>query len=140
MEMDAPGTYVLELELPSPADIAVGALGMLSFAPGVYAYVGSAMNGLRGRIARHLHADKKTHWHIDYLLREATVTQVWHVVREQRECGIAAALSDRCKGVAGFGCSDCRCRSHLFFCGDMPVLSRTLAGLGLTASTPDAWR
>ncbi|MFO8133411.1 MAG: GIY-YIG nuclease family protein [Thermoplasmatota archaeon] len=140
MPPDAPGTYVLELELPSPADVAVGALGMLWFAPGVYAYVGSAMNGLRRRIARHLRADKKTYWHIDYLLREATVARVWHVAGEQRECDIAAPLSDRFDGVAGFGCSDCRCRSHLFFCGDAGRLSRGLAALGLTASTPDAWR
>ncbi len=140
MPVDAPGTYVLVMELPSSMGIAVGALGTVMFDAGVYAYVGSAMNGLRHRVARHLRSDKAMHWHIDYFLREATVTQVWHAAGQRRECTIAAALADRFDPVDGFGCSDCRCRSHLFRAAGDVALSRRLADLGLSPSEPDEWR
>lgn len=139
MATDAPGTYVLVMELPAPVTIAIGALGPLSFTAGSYAYVGSAMNGLRQRIARHLRRDKKTHWHIDYFLREATVTWVWHALHGQRECDIAAALAASFDAVEGFGCSDCRCRSHLF-CGSQVELSHALEALGLSSSLPEEWQ
>ncbi len=140
MEPDAPGTYVLGMELPSPAVITIGALGDISFKAGVYAYVGSAMNGLRRRIARHLRSEKKIHWHIDYFLQAAAVRRVWYAPGQQRECELATALADRCAPVAGIGCSDCRCRSHLFRAPGDEELSRWLAALGLSASPPGAWR
>lgn len=140
MATDAPGTYVLALELPSSADVAVGARGVISFKAGAYAYVGSAMNGLRQRVARHLRSEKKMHWHIDYLLQEARVAKVWHTVGQRRECELAAALAARFDAVDRFGCSDCSCRSHLFRAGSDAALSRELADRGLTWSPPDAWR
>ena len=139
MATDAPGTYVLVMELPAPATMEIGALGPLVFTSGSYAYVGSAMNGLRQRIARHLRWDKKTHWHIDYLLREAAVTRVWHALHEQRECDIAAALAASFDAVEGFGCSDCRCRSHLFY-GSQAAFAHALEALGLSSSLPEEWR
>ena len=33
------------------------------------------MGGLDARVARHLRAEKKLHWHIDYLLERASVTE-----------------------------------------------------------------
>jgi Uri superfamily endonuclease len=139
MVTDAPGTYVLVLELPAPATIEIGALGSLSFTVGSYAYVGSAMNGLRQRIARHLRRDKKTYWHIDYFLREAAVTRVWHALYEQRECDIAAALAASFAAIEGFGCSDCRCRSHLFYVSQAGMF-HALEVLGLSSSLPEEWR
>ena len=62
------GTYVLLIELATAATIQVGRLGMLAFAKGYYAYVGSALGGLEQRIDRHLRTEKKLFWHIDYLL------------------------------------------------------------------------
>ncbi len=39
-----------------------------------------------------------------------------HAVLEGRvECSIAKALEPRFVSVAGFGCSGCKCSSHLFF-------------------------
>jgi len=50
--------------------IKVGALGEKCFDEGYYAYIGSALSGLKGRINHHLKTGKKLHWHIDYLLRK----------------------------------------------------------------------
>lgn len=140
MTTDAPGIYVLVMGLPSLADIEIGALGLICFRAGTYAYVGSAMNGLRQRVARHLHDDKRMHWHIDYFLREATVRQVWYALEGQPECEVAAALEASFDTTPGFGCSDCACASHLFFAGSQAALSRELAARGLRSSPPDAWR
>ena len=50
------------------AEVRVGALGTLHFARGLYAYVGSAQNGLEKRIERHFRKEKLRFWHVDYLL------------------------------------------------------------------------
>ena len=60
------GVYVLIIHLSQERDIVVGKLGELSFKKGYYAYVGSALGGLEGRIKRHFRKEKKAHWHIDY--------------------------------------------------------------------------
>ena len=70
------GSYILILELKTVDTIAVGHLGAITFAPGIYAYVGSAMAGLEQRISRHLRKEKKLHWHIDYLLQVASVAGI----------------------------------------------------------------
>ena len=57
------------------------------------------------------------HWHIDYLLSEKSVSVEAVYVRlsdEKIECEIAGKVSHYGLGVKGFGCSDCRCNSHLF--------------------------
>jgi len=117
------GSYVLLIRLDEERTIAVGALGERVFAAGAYAYVGSAMSGLDARIARHLRADKRLHWHIDYLLAHARVIEVVRVASEERlECRIADALAERLESVRSFGCSDCACASHLFRAGEMATL------------------
>lgn len=140
MVTDVPGTYVLAMELPSPSNIEIGALGPICFRAGTYAYVGSAMKGLRRRIARHLCREKNMHWHIDYFLRDATVIQVWYTSEEQWECEVAARLAACFDTVEGFGCSDCRCASHLFCAPSEAELARQLASLGLISSAPEEWR
>ncbi len=115
---DIKGSYVLLVELSRSAEITVGKLGRVRFKKGFYAYVGSAMGGLEKRIGRHLSKEKKLHWHIDYLL-DAVETRVVKVFRfesvKRLECGIAGKLSEKLEPVPGFGCSDCGCRSHLFY-------------------------
>lgn len=71
------GTYALIVELKEEEEIEVGRLGVLSFKRGYYAYIGSAMGGLDGRIGRHLRKDKNKHWHIDYLLEKGAVRTVF---------------------------------------------------------------
>ena len=84
---------------------------------GVYLYFGSALNGLNGRIQRHLRGDKKIHWHIDYLTSSASIEQVWCVSDGSNwECcwaTEAAGLAMWVSSVAGFGSSDWGCGAHL---------------------------
>jgi len=116
------GTYVLLLELAHDRQVRVGALGEVAFRAGHYAYVGSAMGGLHARLRRHLRQAKRMHWHIDYLLAEAPVRAIWYrASRERRECAWATAMSGypgAAPHSAPFGASDCRCHSHLFWCGE----------------------
>ena len=112
-----PGAYLLFVDLPDARTIAVGALGPLAFAPGAYAYVGSARGGLAARIARHARREKRRHWHIDYLLAEAAVAGAAVLRTKTRaECPLARSLAEQ-PAIAGwvprFGASDCNCPSHL---------------------------
>jgi Uri superfamily endonuclease len=88
-----------------------------TFEKSFYAYVGSAQNSLEKRIARHLQKEKKLRWHIDWLLSSkfAKVKEIW--VKEasrKEECKIAKILEEHFECVKNFGCSDCKCKSHLF--------------------------
>ena len=111
------GTYVLAVHLGAPRRIPVGALGPHDFAPGLYLYAGSAMGGLDQRLKRNLSRDKTVRWHIDYLTTVCERSEAYESYPDPvPECAIARAIED-CGGVpemAGFGCSDCRCGTHLF--------------------------
>ncbi len=111
------GTYCLLVELKKTSKIKTGSLGSLLFERGYYVYVGSALNGLERRIARHLRREKRKHWHVDYLLSNgnARVRRVFaKQTSDREECRIAEKVSACGEPVKNFGCSDCRCRSHLF--------------------------
>ncbi len=109
------GSYVLTIRLDKDTEIRVGKMGSINFTKGFYHYVGSALNGIEKRVERHMRNGKKLHWHIDYLLEKARVTDVLMIEGEKRlECEISAKLSEKMESVKGFGCSDCRCESHLF--------------------------
>ena len=110
------GSYLLVIELSEGQDIRVGSLGVVRFQAGYYVYVGSALGGFKSRLNRHLRKDKKSKWHIDYLLQKADIKSVIICETEERvECAIAKALSRRFDSISDFGSSDCRCPSHLFF-------------------------
>ena len=155
------GSYILLVELANSKDILVGKLGYISFPKAFYAYVGSAMNGFKARLARHLKDNKKPHWHIDYLLKQAKLSEIilcpsepfasCHSEGEKRprnllfssflssglrasahqdklreeshsakgrlrvECFLAQALAREFHFIPGFGASDCKCKSHLYF-------------------------
>lgn len=140
------GTYALVMHLPRTETIRIGALGECKFPRGYYMYIGSAMNGLAARIARHLvdnrlasramkvgdHAavsrrrerKKKMHWHIDYFLQHARVTEVMtHAGADRFECLWAQAALALPKAkilVPRFGASDCKCATHLIYFGNRP--------------------
>ena len=122
------------VRLDVDSDIVVGALGKIRFSKGTYAYVGSAMNGWRARVDRHLRAEKKVRWHIDYLLErgEAMGYAVW-TGKRRRECGVARALAERFEAVPKFGCSDCGCGSHLFHLGEQADIEK----LDIGTAAPD---
>ena len=121
MVMVVKGVYCLCIEVTDNLCLQIGALGLLEFPEGRYIYVGSALNGLVSRVLRHINTSNgiynAIHWHIDYLLRKESVTVAEVYVRfssEKIECEIADKVSRHGSGVKGFGCSDCRCNSHLF--------------------------
>lgn len=124
----ASGTYALVLRCPRRVTLAVGALGQLTLRRGHYLYVGSAFGpgGVLARVQRHLRETKPRHWHVDYLTPVAVPIEVWYCHdREPREHGWAGALhaDPRLDAPApGFGASDCRCHSHLFFARAHPRL------------------
>ena len=129
------GTYVLTITLGSDREIAVGALGTFLFEAGTYCYVGSAMGGLDQRLRRHLTRDKVHKWHVDYLVAEATDVRALEsypdpvpeceLARMALECGMEPSAK-------GFGCSDCRCRTHLFR-ADPASIARLSAEAGLVS-------
>ena len=110
------GIYVLVVQLDYGSDMRVGKLGALHFEKGLYAYVGSAQIALEKRIARHLGKEKRVFWHIDYLLQSssAKILKIFtKTAKKQEECTLAKQIAAKGKAVEGFGCSDCRCISHL---------------------------
>lgn len=130
----ARGSYVLLVRLAEERTIAVGRLGTVRFPGGSYAYVGSALRGLAARVDRHLRAEKKTRWHIDYLLPRATIEAIITCeTTERTECTIAQTLAQRFDSIPGFGSSDCRCRSHLFLAAEpmTSAITTMLDALGL---------
>ena len=117
------GSYVLLVKNDRLHTITVGKMGSIEFGSGFYAYVGSAMNNLEKRILRHCSPKKKLFWHIDYLLEKTEVVKVFHVESSRKtECALAEKLSDRLQSIPKFGCSDCRCGSHLFYHEDGNIL------------------
>jgi len=112
------GTYCILIDLKVDQSIEIGKKGEMQFKSGFYVYVGSALNSLGGRIKRHLRHNKKMHWHVDYFLGNPN-----SMIREvffsddgvKHECELATQIAEEGEGIPGFGCSDCRCRSHLFY-------------------------
>ncbi len=128
------GSYVLLIELTEEQTITTGSLKAIYFPRGYYAYVGSAMSGFKSRLNRHLKSDKKPHWHIDYLLEKASISSIILCETNNRvECTIAQALNGQFDSIPGFGSSDCKCRSHLFFATDKmkPTIMATLNSLSM---------
>jgi len=118
------GIYTLILLLDSDLEIEVGALGKIHFEKGCYAYTGSARGpgGLK-RVERHMRvmegSNKTRKWHIDYLLPHTSLAEVVTTkTEEDLECAIAREIDERLSSVPRFGCTDCKCRSHLHFSKD----------------------
>jgi sugar fermentation stimulation protein A len=116
------GSYLLILRFKDKKPIEVGKLGKIMIQEGYYIYVGSAMSNLSARIKRHRQKRKKMHWHIDYLSGIADEFFSIPIRSSQRqECEIAHALSSiMSQGASGFGSSDCRCATHLFWTKNNP--------------------
>ncbi len=104
------------IRLDQDKEIVVGALGKVPFKRGFYLYVGSAKNGLKNRISRHLKKEKKKHWHIDYLLEHGDIVDVKvKLGGSEEECLLAKKVRDFTEPIPDFGSSDCRCKAHLFY-------------------------
>ena len=132
------GSYLLIIKLDKDSIIRIGKLGEIKFNKGLYVYVGSALNGLEQRIQRHLRDNKKIHWHIDYLLNYAKITDIFYKENNAREeCHIAKKLDKKLPSIPGFGCSDCKCKSHLFY-GTYSEIKNIIERLNMKSYSCDA--
>jgi len=104
-----------------------------SFESGWYIYVGSAMNSLKKRIERHLMVKKKLKWHIDYLIPHLEMKKSIPIQSSEKiECEISRDLEKISYGfINGFGSSDCKCHSHLYFMENNPLKDEKFIGLVL---------
>lgn len=111
--------------------ILIGKLGKITFPPGYYIYVGSAMANLTARMERHRRLRKNFHWHIDYLRAEADFHSVLPIRSSvSLECALAGKLKEMARWtIPGFGSSDCTCPSHLFAMAQNPLHSRDFLNL-----------
>ncbi len=115
------------MKLSEEKTIQIGKLGTYRFRKGFYIYVGSAMGkystSLFGRINRHISEQKKKFWHIDFLLMQSKIMDIfWVISRENIECELNKQILN-CNvqiPVNGFGSSDCKyhCKAHLSFTTD----------------------
>ena len=136
-----PGTYLLILRADSSQRIQVGRWGMLDVQPGYYLYVGSAFGpgGVNARVSRHCRETQARHWHVDYLRDVSVPIEVWcGYGSRDLEHRWAEILAGMCgvSSVPGFGCSDCKCESHLFTSPGKPDFER-FADVGVT--DPEVW-
>jgi Uri superfamily endonuclease len=135
---DGGGVYALVLRLAREHRLQVGALGEVLFPAGLYCYVGSARRGLRARLRRHLRTGgKRRHWHVDYLRDAAEPRGVllW-TGADADECRLSDRIASLARwSVPGFGCSDCRCDSHLH-----RVERDALASLRVAMGNDMAWQ
>jgi Uri superfamily endonuclease len=114
--------YLLIIYMEEDISVDVGSLGTIQFQKGSYLYTGSAKAGLWGRVKRHLGSPEKIRWHIDRLTSLSNRKSVWwkhH--RDNGECRAASILQAKYKNIDGFGSSDCKCPSHLFYAGKEPA-------------------
>ena len=129
------GFYILVICIPENTNIKIGALGNILFSKGYYLYIGSALGNsgsstLKNRVKRHFTSpnNKKTHWHIDYLLNNPS-SIIFHLylipISQNFECLIANELNNISDGfIKKFGSSDCKCKSHLIYFEDFNGLNK----------------
>ena len=121
-----PGTYTLILVSSLEKPISIGKLGTLLLEPGFYAYIGSAFGpgGLKARISHHRKFSNRPHWHLDYLGSTLRLCEIWYsydqIHREHQWAAVHAQTRGALTPLPGFGSSDCRCLSHLFFYKSKP--------------------
>lgn len=114
------GSYTLLIKLSEPLELEVGSLGTMQFSRGFYAYNGSAFGpgGLK-RVDRHREKSvdgDNPHWHIDYLLVQES-SEIVEVFKSEsdHECSLSQKMMEKFDKVEDFGCSDCNCKSHLYY-------------------------
>ncbi len=127
------------IKISEDLKIRVGRLGEGSFKEGDYIYIGSAKGCLEARLRRHLRKDKKIYWHIDYLLKnkKTKILQIW-IIDKKMECQTAEVFcQDPTTEIIkkGFGSSDCKCLTHLFFIKNKKQIESILKEIGFSRRT-----
>ncbi len=108
--LNKPFLYILDIYLPKNIVLKTKTK-IFEIPKGSYLYLGSAPSP--ARVYRHLMKEKKKHWHIDFLLDFAEIKGVFIKASKGKECSIGKFLGK--KGIKGFGNSDCKDYTHLFF-------------------------
>jgi len=129
-------TYILVINVSKNLKIRVGRLGEVSFKEGDYLYFGSAKGCLERRLQRHLRKEKRIFWHIDYLLenQKVKILQIW-TMDKKVECQTAEVFyqNSTTKIIKkGFGSSDCKCLTHLFFVKNKKQIESILKKIGFS--------
>jgi sugar fermentation stimulation protein A len=102
----------------------VGKLGEITFRPGFYVYVGSGMANLEKRVKHHQLKKKSYHYHIDFITPTYMKIKKPYLIRitERIESELAVKIEKVCdEMVQGFGCSDTKEKSHLFYFQNNPL-------------------
>lgn len=121
----APGSYAIILRNHADKTIRVGRRLQLDIQPGFYLYVGSAFGpgGLRARVGRHAGTVKKHRWHIDFIREQMQFQCAWYSYAPFNQEHLWAARLTALPNftpLAGIGCSDCNCATHLFYTASRP--------------------
>jgi Uri superfamily endonuclease len=122
------GTYALVFQSFKTSSIQIGHWGCFNINPGYYIYVGSAFGpgGVKARVARHCRKIKSKHWHIDYLREHVELIFAWYSnnpMKLEHQWAQALLEMKETSPVKGFGCSDCKCYTHLFNLDIKPTLA-----------------
>lgn len=130
------GSYLLLMENVEDVRLSIGKLGERDFPKGWYVYVGSAMNSLDARLKRHQRKRKTRFWHIDSIASTVMpIRKVYPIRRAERlEAKLARALEPVCDAmIPGFGASDAKESSHLFYFSAYPLRNRDFVEVLFTA-------
>ncbi len=140
------GIYTILLKPTDNSTIQVGKLSEIRFDGFLYVYVGSARGsgGLK-RILRHVEVSEGVRdtqkWHIDYLLKRSDfLDYIYAITNKDKECELAGELSRFFDGISGFGCTDCKCGTHLFELNNIYEIDKiceTFKKVGLDPRTED---
>ena len=117
------GIYILELFAPISFNLPINKFKDSILPSGYYYYIGSAQKNLHQRLKRHFQAEKRIHWHIDYLttnqiliLKEAYM--IFNAPKDEEE-SLALKFPSQFNTeilLEGFGNSDTKGSiSHLFY-------------------------
>lgn len=117
------GDYLLILHTEEDLETEIGSLGKVRFPAGYYVYTGSAKKNLDQRMARHRRLRKGMHWHIDWFRQKADWVGCIPIRTAE---DLEHRLADEVSRIADwriprFGCTDCRCETHLFGFRDNPM-------------------
>ncbi|ASJ11015.1 endonuclease [Thermococcus sp. P6] len=108
------GSYFLVIRLPAETEVRTRGR-RFRLKAGYYVYVGSAMNSLEKRVARHFRRNKKLHWHIDFLLRKAQLLRAYMIPSDVKlEERLSLEVSRFGEPVNGFGAGDVGVKSNLY--------------------------
>jgi sugar fermentation stimulation protein A len=117
------GSYLIVLHSVQERKVEVGSLGRIIFRKGYYVYVGSGLQGLEARAARHGRTRKKKFWHIDHVSPSFLRPVKTYLIRrpDRIESDLAERISLFASGeTEGFGATDSGDRSHLFYFENPP--------------------